>query len=260
MISHIQNLVAHRELFFALIIRDIKIRYKQSMLGIGWAILQPLLMMIIFTIVFSKFTRIPTNGIPYPIFSYCALLPWTFFSNSLTFAIPSIVNNSNLVTKIYVPKHIFPIVSIFACLFDFFIACLIFWGMMIYFHIPFSINMLYVIVVLIVQIALTIGIALLFSGINVFFRDVRYVIPIGLQLFLFLSPIIYSLDSVPKTYRFFYLLNPMAGIIESYRNILLHGQSLSMNLILPATILSMMIFLGSFILFNRFEGQFADVI
>jgi len=256
----IVTIISHRDLLWALIVRDIKVRYKQSILGAGWAILQPLLMMLIFTIIFSRFTTIPTDGIPYPIFSYCALLPWTFFASALTFAIPSIVNNAHLVTKVYVPRCLFPVAAICSCGVDFFISGVIFLGMLAYFQMAFSLKMFSILLVFIVQLILTTGIALLFSTINVHFRDVRYLIPLGLQIALFLSPVIYSINSVPEKYRQLYLLNPMAGIIECYRQVLLQGQTLPFTLFLPAAIISLFLFIVAALVFQHYEGRFADVI
>jgi len=260
MLKNLNKLLSYRELLFSLTSRDIKVRYKQSLLGVGWAILQPLALMIVFTIVFSRFARISTGDIPYPIFSYCALLPWTFFTNSLTFAIPSLVNNINLVTKIYFPREIFPIAAVAACFLDFIVASVIFVGLMIYYKVTISTYLLLLPLIVIIQIFLTLGVAFFLSAINVFFRDVRYIIPLGLQIWMFISPVIYPLSSVPERFQKFYILNPMAGIIDAYRSIILTQEIPPLGPIGIASIFSLGLFLFSYRFFKKLEMRFADVI
>lgn len=254
------KLYNYRELLYALIVRDIKIRYKQSVLGMLWAVLQPLSLMIIFTLVFSRFARIPTNGIPYPVFSYCALLPWTFFATSLSFAIPSLVNNISLVTKIYFPREVFPIAAVAACFFDFIIASLVFVGMMIYYKVALTAALVFLPVVIVIQITLTLGIAFLASAVNVFFRDIRYIVPLAVQIWMFLSPVIYPLNMVPEKYRGLYVLNPMAVLLESYRSIVLDGTLPPVNLLGMAAIVSATLFMVSYTIFKNLEMRFADLI
>jgi len=250
----------YRELLFALITRDIKVRYKQSALGVCWALLQPLALMIIFTIVFSRIASIATPGIPYPIFSYCALLPWTFFSTSLSFAIPSLVNNITLITKIYFPREIFPMAAVAACFFDFLVASLVFIGMMAMYHVAPTMALIFLPILLAIQIFLTLGIAFFASAANVFFRDIRYVVPLALQLWLFLSPVIYPLTMVPESYRFLYLLNPMAVLIEGYRSVVLSGMAPSLCWLTWAAFVSFAIFAAGYHFFKRMEMRFADLI
>ncbi|MFZ5517067.1 MAG: ABC transporter permease [Candidatus Zhuqueibacterota bacterium] len=250
----------YRELLYALITRDIKVRYKQSLLGVCWALLQPLALMIIFTIVFSRFASIATPGIPYPIFSYCALLPWTFFSTSLSFAIPSLVNNITLITKIYFPREIFPIAAVAACFFDFLVASLVFVGMMVIYHVAPTMALIFLPILLAIQIVLTLGIALFASAANVFFRDIRYVVPLALQIWLFLSPVIYPLALVPEKYRSLYLLNPMAVLIDGYRTVVLNGMAPSAIWLAWAALISFLVFAGSYLFFKKIEMRFADLI
>lgn len=260
MIAHFIKLLTYRELLFNWALREIRVRYKQSMLGITWAILQPLLMTLIFTVVFSLFVRVPTEGIPYPIFAYCALLPWTFFANSLSFAVPSLVTNMNLVTHIYVPREIFPLASIIACFMDFLAASVIFAVMIMVYKVVITPLVLLVPLILIIQILLTLGIALLSSAANVFYRDIRFVIPLGMQLWMYASPIIYPVSAVPENLRSFYMLNPMAPIIDSYRRIILQGKMPDWNHLGLAALMSILLLVIVYWYFKRVEMEFADVI
>ena len=260
MLSHFRELLRYRELLISWTLRDIKVRYKQSVLGIAWAILQPFSMMVIFTVIFSFFVKIPTDGVPYPIFAYTALLPWTFFANSLSFAVPSLVNNMNLVTKIYFPREIFPLAAIIASFVDFSVASVIFVGMMVFYRIPLSLSLLLVPLIVLIQIILMVGVSLFASALNVFYRDVRFVIPLGVQLWMYATPIIYPLSLVPERLRPFYMLNPMVGIIDSYRKVILSGQWPDFNSLALAAGISLASFLGAYWYFKNAEMEFADVI
>jgi len=224
MISDLRTLVAYRELLWTWALRDIKVRYTQTVMGVAWAILQPFSMMVIFTVVFSLFMKVPTDGIPYPIFSYSALLPWSFFASSISFGVPSVVNNSNLVTKIYFPREVFPIAAVMASFADFLVAAVIFMGMMVFYRVAPSWALLTVPLTLIIQILLTLGVVLLASALNVFYRDVRFVIPLVTQLWMYATPIIYPVSIVPEWLRPAYSLNLMVGIIDAYRKTILAGQ------------------------------------
>ena len=215
MISHIKRLISFRELLYTWTQRDFKVRYSQSVLGIVWAILQPLSLMLVFSVIFSTFLKVPTDGIPYPLFAYTALLPWTFFSSSLSFAIPSLVNHMNLVSKIYFPREILPISSIFVCLIDFLISISIFILMFLWYRTPLGWSALFVPVVLLVQMVLIAGISLFAAAVNVFYRDVRFVLPLILQVWMYLSPVIYPVNIVPEWIKPFYFFNPMAVLIDS---------------------------------------------
>jgi len=260
MLKNIKILFSYNELLWNLTFREIKIRYKQSVLGLLWVILQPLAMMLIFTVIFSCFVKIPTDGIPYPIFSLVGLLPWTFFAAALSFAIPSIVSNINLVTKVYFPREIFPIASTFAAFFDFFISLAVLLLFLLYYHIPLTINMLYTLPILILQIILTIAIVLFASALNVYYRDVKYTLPLMIQLWMYLSPVIYPISAVPERFKFFYMLNPMAPIIDGYRRVILKGAAPDFIYLLIALVISIGIFAVSYKLFKKLEMSFPDVI
>jgi len=260
MLKGIKELIQYRELLVTLTVRDIKVRYKQSILGAGWAILQPLSLMIIFTLVFSKIARLPSDGIPYPIFSYCALLPWTFFSTSLNFASSSLVSNRNLVTKIYFPRDILPLASTMACFFDFIIASFIFVGMMFYYQINITYNILWVPLIILIQIFLTIGVGFISAALNVFYRDIKYIIPLLVQIWMYLSPIIYPMSLVPERYHPFYILNPMVGIIDSYRQVILYGNPPNFKSLFISMGISFVILFFGYKGFKKLEDEFADII
>ena len=211
----------HRDLLWMWAQREIQIRYKQSILGTAWAIIQPLVLMIMFSIIFANFLKVESDGLPYPLFSYAAVLPWTLLATSINFGIPSLVGNMNLVTKIYFPREILPLGSIIAALIDFLIAGIVFVGMMIWYHIPISWNILWLPVILMIELALILGVTLPASALNVFYRDIRFVIPLGLQLWMYASPVIYPISMVPEKFQGIYGLNPMVGILDSYRRVLL---------------------------------------
>ena len=240
--------------------RDIKIRYKQSLLGAAWAILQPLALMIVFTLVFSFIARVPTGGIPYPIFSYAALLPWTFFATSVTFGTSSLVNNMNLVSKVYFPREILPIAAIGASFIDFLVASLVYIGLVAYYRFPLHTTLLLLPLLLLVQIALTTGVVLFTSAANAFYRDIRFVVPLVLQIWMYATPIIYPLQLVPERFQPFYMLNPMAGLIESYRTIALLGVWPDWGHLGTATLFSGLVLVSGYIHFKRVEWQFADII
>jgi lipopolysaccharide transport system permease protein len=250
----------YRELLWNLVLRDIRVRYKQSLLGAAWAIAQPLAMMIVFTIVFTRILKVESEGVPYPIFSYSALLPWTFFATALNFAVPSLVSNMNLVTKIYFPREIFPIAAVIACGFDFLVASTIFAGLMAYYHVPITVNLLYVPLIVLVQVLFTFGIVLLASALNVFYRDMKFVIALGVQIWMYATPIIYPVALIPERFRSLYMLNPMAGIIDAYRKTILHGQPPELFGLGIGAAVALVTFLLSYVYFKRSEMQFADVI
>jgi lipopolysaccharide transport system permease protein len=258
--KHIRTLFSYRYLLWMWTLREIKVRYKQSVLGGAWAVLQPLSLAIIFTVVFSLFARVPTDGVPYPIFSYTALVPWMFLATAISFAVPSLVNNMNLVTKAHFPREVLPIGVIAAALVDFCIASVIFVFMMIIFGMPFYWTLAWVPFLVFTQIILILGVTLLGSATNVFFRDIRFIIPLGIQVWLYASPVIYPVSLVPEQFRTLYMLNPMAGLIDSYRRVVLHGLHPVPQYLGMAFVISMVLSIGAFQVFKRVERQFADII
>lgn len=260
MSTYIGELFAYRELLWSWVARDIKVRYKQSLLGAAWAILQPLSATLIFSLVFSRFIQVSTGGVPHPIFYYSAMLPWTFLTGSISFGTSCLINNMNLVTKIYFPREILPISAVLASLVDFVIGATIFAAMMLYYGVPLSANWVWMPLLLLTQILLTLGIAFLASALNVFYRDIRFIVPLGTQLWMYVSPIIYPLSAVPEELRSLYMLNPMAGLIDAYRRIVLYGQAPHPTYLLTAVLVSGGLFVLGYVYFKRAEVVFADVI
>ncbi len=258
--SHLLTLYNYRDLLSLWTGREIRARYKQSALGVAWAVIQPLVLTIVFTLVFSRLMRVDTGGVPYPVFAYSALVPWTFFATSLSFAIPSLVNNLNLVGKIYFPREILPLASIGAAMLDFAMAGLVFLGMMLIYQIPLTLNVLWVIPLLLVQTILTVGVTLFGAALIVFFRDVRFVIPLLTQVWMYASPVIYPATMIPPQWQTLYFLNPMAGIIAGYRSALVLGEMPNMPALLLATIISAVLLLIGYVTFKRTEPLFADLI
>jgi lipopolysaccharide transport system permease protein len=260
MSAYVTELMQARELLFTWAMRDFKVRYSQSVLGAAWAILQPLSLMVIFSVIFSVFIKVPTDGVPYPVFAYTALLPWTFFANSLSLAIPSLVTNMNLVSKIYFPREVLPLSAIMVGFVDFLTASSIFMLMLLFYRIPIGLAILLVPLVLLIQVILTFGISLLASAIMVFYRDVRFVIPLALQIWMYLSPIIYPVNLVPARFRPIYFLNPMAVLIDTYRRIILFNQMPDWLYLGLATLVSVSLTIFAYRYFKRAEREFADLI
>ena len=249
-----------RELYWAFTVREIKVRYKQTILGTGWAILQPLALTVIFTVVFGFLLSFGSGDIPYPIFAYSALLPWTFFSNAVTFGSLSVVNNSSLVTKIYFPRELLPLATITAALFDFLIASVIFLIMFFFYKIQVTPNLVWLFLIIPCIFLLTTGISLILSTLNVLFRDIKFIVPLVLQIWFYLTPIIYSLNSIPDNYQRFYILNPMAPLIDSFRDTTVLGAEPDILPLVFGAIFSLVVFVFGIVFFKAKEKSFADVI
>ena len=260
MIGKLRTFLTYRELLWVLTLREIQIRYKQSILGIAWAILQPLAMMLAFTLIFSLLLKVDTGDIPYPIFSYSGLLLWTFFSNSLTRAIPSLEANSPLIRKIYLPREFFPMSSVLGALFDFFISAVIFLGLMVYYHMGMTWNILYVIPILLIQMVFTFGLCFFASAVNVYYRDVKHALPFLIQIWMYAAPIIYPVSLVPERFQTYYYLNPMAGIIVNFRTVILEGALPNLTYLGIAAAGSIFLFIVGYLYFKRVEMEFADIV
>jgi lipopolysaccharide transport system permease protein len=261
LLAHARELMRHRELLWLITQREIKVRYKQSLLGVIWAILQPLSLMIVFSVFFSLFARMPSDGIPYPIFSYAALLPWTFFSTSLSFAVPSLVTNSHIITKIYFPREIVPLASVLAAFLDFIIASGIFAVMLAYYHISPTWNILYVVPLLAIQLTFTAGICLFLSAFTVLYRDVRHMLPLLIQLWMFVTPILYPVSVVPQSWQGWYMiLNPMAVIIEGYRRAIIQGVPPRLDYLGLAVVIACLLVWAGYKYFKYLEREFADIV
>ena len=255
----LHDLWRYRELLYFLIWRDVKIRYKQTLLGAGWAIIQPLFAMLLFTLFFGRLARIPSDGVPYPLFAYAGLLPWTFFANALTNSGNSLVGSSSLITKVYFPRVIIPSAAVLAGLLDFVIAFLLLIPMLIYYSIPVTRNLLLLPVFVCLAIFLALGIGMWLSALNVKYRDIRYALPFLIQLWLFASPVIYPVSIMPERWRWVLALNPMTGIIEGFRASLFGGK-LDALTTLTSAVLTIVILIISFFAFRRVEDSFADIV
>jgi len=250
----------YRELFYFFVWRDIKIRYKQTILGASWAIIQPFMTMIIFSLFFGKLANIPSDGIPYPIFSYAALVPWTFFSNGLLLASNALVNNSNMVKKIYFPRLVLPMSSVFSGLVDFVLAFLVLLLMMLYYQIYPTVNVIWLPLFILLALVTAIGTGFWFSAMNAQFRDIRYIVPFLVQAWLFITPIVYPSSLLTEPWRTLYGLNPMAGVVEGFRWALLGTDTAPGPITIVSSIMAVVILISGMFYFRRMEKIFADVI
>jgi len=250
----------YRELFYFLTKRDIKVRYKQTVLGGLWAIIQPFFTMIVFSIFFGRLAKLPSDGIPYPIFVYAGLLPWTYFANSITNSGNSLVGNANLITKVYFPRVIIPASASLAGLLDFFIAMTILFVMMVYYGLYPGVE----IVILPFLIGLTflcaVGVGLWLSAMNVQYRDIRYAIPFLIQIWMFVSPVIYPASLVTERYKWVLALNPMGGVINAFRACLLGHKPIDWTVLSISTIIILFLFFSGLYYFRKMEKTFADVV
>lgn len=254
-----RDLWSYHELLYFLTWRDIKVRYKQTALGFVWAIIQPFFMMVVFTLFFGNLAKVPSEGIPYPLFNYAALLPWILFAEGMTRSSNSLVQDANLVQKVYFPRLVMPLSGILSPLADFGIAFTILIGMMFYYGYPPTVKMLWLPVFVILALLTALGVGLWLSAINVKYRDVRYVIPFLVQLWLFASPVVYSSSLLPQRFQIVYGLNPMAGVIEGFRWALL-GTEPPGSLIAISVMIVVVILVSGVFYFRRSEKTFADVI
>ncbi len=259
--SELTDLWRYRELLFFLTWRDIKVRYQQTLLGAAWAILQPVLTMVVFSLIFGNFAKLPSDGIPYPIFTLTALLPWQLFSGALSNASNSLVGNQNLITKVYFPRLVVPISAVLATLVDFAISFLVLIGMMIYYQIPLTERMWTLPAYLLLAMATALGVSLWLSAMNVQYRDVRYAIPFLVQFWMYATPVAYSISIIPENLRAIYsAINPMTGVVEGFRWALLGTTSMDINLVLFSAAVVGVILISGILYFRRMEDSFADII
>ena len=253
--------MAHKfELLIAFVRRDFQVRYSQSIVGLGWAIAQPLCLMFVFSLVFGKFVKVDTEGIPYPIFVYSCLVPWSFFGSALGRGTASIVVESNIIKKVAVSRILFPVAAVLASFVDFLIAGLIMVVMMIYYDVAWSPWMLMVFPLTTLLMFLTIGLSLFLCSINAYFRDIHFGLPLATQILFYASPIVYAVNVVPDNLRWAYNLNPMAGMMVGFRNVLIKGIAPDWELLGIATVVTLIVCLIGYGVFRRLEGNFADII
>ncbi len=254
------SLWEYRELLYFLVWRDVKVRYKQTVVGAGWVILQPLLTMMIFTIIFSYLAKIPSDGLPYPIFAYTALLPWNYFSQALSRGGGGLVGSANLISKVYFPRLIIPLASVVTPLVDFLLSFWILIGMMIWFGISPSWGALALPLFLLLALMTALAVSLFLSALNVKYRDVGHIIPFVAQFWMYASPVIYPVSLVPEKWRLLYSLNPMVGVIEGFRWALLGTQGPDFSVMVVSAVVVLALSFGGIVYFKQMERTFADVI
>lgn len=255
-----RELWRYRDLFLFLIWRDVKTRYSQSILGIGWAIIQPLFSMVVFTIVFGNLTQVSSDGVPYAIFSYTALVPWTYFSGSLTGSGASLITSSGMINKVYFPRLVIPLSPVFGKLVDFGIALIILFGMMLYFGFLPSVWALTLPLLIILMMLTASGMGMWLTALAIQYRDVNYAMGFFVQLLMYAAPVVYPASSIPEKYRIIYGLFPMTGVIEGFRSILLGTNPMPWDLLAVGSAVAVVIFITGALNFQRMERTFADVV
>ncbi|MCP4423352.1 MAG: ABC transporter permease [Chloroflexi bacterium] len=271
----LSELWAYRELLFFFVWRDIKVRYKQTVLGASWAVIQPFFTMVVFSLFFGRLAKVPSDGLPYPIFSYTAMVPWYFFANGLTQASNTLVTNANMVKKIYFPRLTMPIGSVVAGLVDFILAFIVLVVMMAYFHYrtpaflmpdgtPLDLsptgNIIWLPFFLLLAFVTSLGASLWLAAMNVQFRDVRYVVPFLIQLWLFTTPIAYSSSLLSEPWKTLYGINPMAGVVEGFRWALLGTETAPGPILIVSSLVALILLVSGLFYFRRMEKTFADVV
>ncbi|HEY0546866.1 MAG TPA: ABC transporter permease [Pyrinomonadaceae bacterium] len=260
LISSLLTLAQYRDLLVTLTLHRIRVRYKQSVLGIAWAILQPLSLMLIYTLIFSFIAKVQTDGAPYAIFAYAALLPWTYFSTAVANATNSLVSHSELVTKVYFPREILPLSYVIAALCDFLIASSVMVGLLIYYHVSLTANALYAVPIIFVLTLFIIATTLILSATQVRFRDIGVAVPLLLQLWMFATPVVYPLSAVPERFRPLYVLNPMVGTIENFRRTVLQGVAPDFYTLGLSAAVAVLLLVVAYVYFKHVEATVADLV
>jgi lipopolysaccharide transport system permease protein len=256
----LRELWAYRELLYFLAWRDVKLRYKQTILGAAWAIIQPFFTMVVFSLFFGNFANIPSDGIPYPLFSFAALLPWTFFANGLSASANSLVGGAQMIKKIYFPRLVVPIAAVLAGVVDFLLAAIILLGMMLYFGTFPTANVIWLPYLLLLALVTSLGVGLWLSAMNVQFRDIRYIIPFLTQLWMYATPIVYPSSLIPEFWRPFYGINPMVGVIEGFRWALLGTDTAPSAILGVSSVVALLLLISGAFYFRRMERTFADTV
>jgi lipopolysaccharide transport system permease protein len=249
----------YRDLFFFLVWRDIKVMYAQTILGLFWAILQPVIQILIFTIIFGKLARIPTDGIPYVLFSTVAVIPWTYMSQAMTQSSQSLIAGQGMLGKVYFPRLIFPITPLLSRLIEFGISIFIIFGVIVYYHVKPTFNLIFFPLFILMMTCIAGGVGMWLSAMAIRFRDVKHAMPFVIRMLMYSAPIIYSASSIPDTYRTIYSLNPIVGVIEGFRACLL-GTAMPWQYIWPGIITACLLFISGAFYFKRMERVFVDVI
>jgi lipopolysaccharide transport system permease protein len=249
----------YRELLYFLVWRDVKVRYKQAVLGAGWAVLQPTMAMVIFTVIFGRLVKLPTDGLPYPVFVYAGLLPWTFFSNAVSTASNSLVNNANVITKVYFPRLMVPLAAVGAGLVDFAVAFLLLIVLLVWYHIPLTPWFALVPVYLLLTIIAAVAVGLILSALTVSYRDFRWVLPFAMQVWLYATPVTYASSVVPEKWRVAFGLNPMSGIVDGFRAATL-GRPPLWTLVETSALVAVTTLVLGLVYFQQVERSFVDVV
>lgn len=249
-----------RELIRTLVERDLKVRYKRTVLGFGWAILSPVVFMLVFTVFFQRAGHFATQGVPYALFSYTALVPWTFFSEAVTLGSASIISNVPLLNKVYCPREVFPLATMFTAAFDTAVSTAVLIVLFVIYQYPPAVTTFWVPLLILIEVLFALGFSLVTSSVLIYLRDLRYVVPMIVQIGMFASPVAYGLDVIPSSFRPVYsVLDPLGPILDGFRRTVLHGQAPSWNLLRLATIASVVWLVGGYITFKRLETRFADI-
>jgi lipopolysaccharide transport system permease protein len=256
----LRELWEYRELLYFLIWRDIKVRYKQTVLGAAWAIIQPFFTMVVFSLFFGRLAKVPSDGIPYPIFSYAALVPWTFFASGLSQASTAMVSQANLIKKVYFPRLAIPIAKVLAGTVDFVLAFILLLGMMLAYGIVPTVNVLWLPLLLLLALITSLGTALWLTAMDVQFRDIRYTVPFITQFWMFATPIAYPSSLLPEPWRTLYGINPLAGVVEGFRWALLGTDTAPGPIIIVSSLVALTLLVSGAFYFRRMEKTFADVV
>lgn len=256
----LRSLWQYRELLYFLIWREVKVRYKQTVIGVGWAVLQPVLTMALFAVIFGRFLRVPTDGLPYPVFAFAALLPWNYFAQAIDRSGNSLVANANLISKVYFPRLIIPLSSVATPAVDFALAFVVLLGIMALYGITPTWGVLLLPAFLLLAVLTALAVSLWLSALNVKYRDVRYAIPFLVQVWMYASPVVYPVSIVPERWRLLYSLNPMAGVIEGFRWALLSHESPDLGVMAISMVVVLALLVGGLVYFKRMERTFADIV
>ena len=256
----LRELWEYRELLYFFAWRDIKVRYKQTVMGALWAIIQPFFTMVIFSLFFGRLANVPSDGVPYPVFSFTALVPWTFFANALAQASNSLVSNANMIKKIYFPRLALPIATVLAGIIDFAVAFVVLLGIMLFYGLVPTVNIIWLPFFALLALVTSLGVGLWLAAMNVQFRDVRYTVPFITQAWLFMTPIAYPSSLLPEPWRTLYGLNPMAGVVEGFRWALLGTDTAPGKMIIVSSLVALILLVGGAFYFRRMEESFADVL
>ena len=254
------EILEFKSLLYYLVLKDIKTRYAQSVIGIGWAIIQPVFFMIVFTIIFGRLAKIDSEGAPYALFSYCALVPWTFFSNGLTDSSNSLITNISLVTHTYIPRILIPFSSVIGKFIDFIIAFVILILMIFWFDYRLNYKIFFSVFYILLMIISSLGFGLILGTMATHYRDVKHALAFGVQLFMYATPVAYSTNIIPEQYRIIYALNPMVTVVEGFREIFLNAGVIDLNMILVSVFTSVILLIVGVMYFSKIERIFADVI